>query len=145
MVNTRDRGFRFRNLSDTQANFLVGLLKDRYGINSIGIFLDGWNRNISRANLEKYLGWFNFNKEAHQKVRRQARTDGFATVTNAGWDEYYIVPTARIEIRDDYSLPFEDGALQGVKVGKLKSIFAKNQKQKFGNRIMVNRIMDLIT
>ena len=31
-----------------------------------------------------------------------------------------------------------------MKKGQLKTLFAKNQKKKFGNRIMVNRMMDLI-
>ena len=55
------------------------------------------------------------------------------------------MPVANMTISDQDGLPHEDGSLHDMKVGKLKSIFAKNQKQKFGNRIMVNRIMDLIS
>ena len=142
---TANKNFRYARAADAQVCFLVGLLKSRFGINTIGIFLDGWSKSVSRSTLEKYLGWFNFNKEAHQKIRKQARIDGFCTVTNAGWDEYYIMPLSKLTISDETGLPHEDGSLHDMKVGKLKSIFAKNQKQKFGNRIMVNRIMDLIT
>ena len=142
---TAGKNWRYSRAADQQASFLVGLLKDRFGINSIGIYLDGWSKTVSRGTLEKYLGWFNYNKEAHQKVRKQARKDGFCTVTNAGWDEYYIMPVATMSISDQTGLPHEDGSLHDMKVGKLKSIFAKSQKQKFGNRIMVNRIMDLIS
>jgi len=142
---SRRTGARFQNAADQQSSFLVGLLKDRFGINSIGIFLDGWNRTVRRGTLEKYLGWISQNREEHKKVRKQARIDGFCTVTNVGWDEYYIMPVAHIEIGDQDGLPYEDGSLQDMKVGKLKSIFSKNQKQKFGNRVMVNRIMDLIS
>ncbi len=137
--------WRYTRAADQQVTFLVTLLKDRFGINNIGIYLDGWSRTVSRGTLEKYLGWFQYNKEAHQKVRKQARQDGFCTVINAGWDEYYIMPVSRMAISEQDGLPHEDGSLHDMKVGKLKSIFAKNQKQKFGNRIMVNRIMDLIS
>ena len=54
------------------------------------------------------------------------------------------MPTGKIEIQDDYGLPLEDGEASDMSKGKLKNIFAKNQKSKFGNRVMVNRMVDLI-
>jgi hypothetical protein len=46
-----------------------------------------------------------------------------------------------MKISDDTSLP-EDA--KGISKGKLKTIFAKNQKNKFGNRVLANRMMDLL-
>jgi len=129
---------------EEEYRWLVQLLKHRYGINTIGIFLDSGNRGLSRSNLEKYLGWYSYNRDAHKKARQQCRAEGFATIETAGYDEYYMIPMGSQEIEDDTSLPLKDGEASEMSKGKLRSLFTKNQKRKFGNRILANRIMDLI-
>jgi len=129
---------------EEQCAFLLRLLKDRYDINTIGIFLDS-NPSLGRGLLEKYLGWYSMNRTAHKKARKDCRTNGFAVVRSAGFDEYYLVPSRSVEISDETGLSIEAGEAATMKKGQLRSLFAKNQKRKFGNRIMVNRMMDLIT
>ena len=129
---------------EEQCAFLLRLLKDRYDINTIGIFLDS-NRSLGRGLLEKYLGWHSMNRAAHKKARKDCRTNGFAVVRSAGFDEYYLVPSGSVLINDETGLSIEAGEAATMKKGQLRSLFAKNQKKKFGNRIMVNRMMDLIT
>lgn len=140
--NVRQNTWRIYD-GEEQTLFLLNLLKDRYDINTIGIFLDS-GKSIDRHQLEKYLGWYSFNRAAHKAARKQCRTEGFATVKTAGYDEYYLVPTGSIKISDETGLPIDDGAAADMKKGQLRTMFAKNQKKKFGNRIMVNRMMDLI-
>jgi hypothetical protein len=130
----------YRYWADLQADLLLRVLKDRFDINTIGIYVDNDNR-VSRKLLEKYLGWYSYNKIAHQKKRAEIRQNGFCTITTAGFDEYYIIPLGSMKISDDTSLP-EDA--KGISKGKLKTIFAKNQKNKFGNRVLANRMMDLL-
>ena len=65
--------------------------------------------------LKKYLGWYSFNREAHKAARKQCRTEGFATVKTAGYDEYYLVPTGSIQISDETGLPIDDGAAADMK------------------------------
>jgi len=133
----------YRYDGQDQVAFLIKLLRVRNDINAIGIYLDAGN-TVGRKTMEKYLGWYNYNRDLHKKIRKQGRKDGFITIRSAGYDEYYIMPTGRIEIQDDYGLPLEDGEASNMSKGKLKNIFAKNQKSKFGNRVMVNRMVDLI-
>ena len=136
---------RWRRFSgEDQTTFLVNLLRQRFGVKTIGIFLDGHSKAIARRTLEKYLGWYSMNRDLHTKVRKDARRDGFATITTAGFNEYYIVPLGSMIIQEDSGLPFEDGELATVTKGKLKSIFSKAQKRKFGNRVLANRMMDLV-
>ena len=148
--NVHNRGggrafMRYLYNGEEEYRWLVELLKHRYGINTIGIFLDSGHRGLQRGTLEKYLGWYNYNKEDHKKARMQARTEGFATVKTAGYDEMYLLPMGSQEIHDDTGLPLEDGEASVMSKSKLRNIFSKNQKRKFGNRILANRIMDLIT
>ena len=45
----------WRDTQETQVVFLLDLLKDRYGVNCIGIFLNSGN-TVARRLLEKYVG-----------------------------------------------------------------------------------------
>jgi len=125
---------------DRQVNLLIRLLRDDYNVNTIGIFLDNESRGktVKRRHIEKYLGWHNFNKEAHAKVRAGVKKDGFATIKElAGYNEYYIIPTG--------STIIEDGRIgdvdEDITKGKLKSLFAKAQKGRFGSRILADKMM----
>ena len=128
---------------DRQVNLLIRLLREDHNINTIGIFLDNESNGkaVRRKAIEKYLGWFNYNKDAHIKVRKGVKRDGFATIKDlAGYNEYYIVPTG--------STVIEDGSLGEVDAditkSKLKTLFAKAQKRKFGSRILADRMMSLL-
>ncbi len=125
-----------------QVVFLLRVLKDRNDINTIGIFLTS-ERGLPRGLLEQYFGWFSLNRSKHKAARKECKVNGFATVRNAGYDEYYLVPTGSVQI-DDSGIPLESGEGENLSKGKLKSIFVKSQKRKFGNRILVNQMMDLI-
>ena len=138
----RQTNLRWSYGGANQVVFLLTILKDRYDINTIGIFLTS-ERGLPRSLLEQYLGWFSFNRALHKDARKECKTAGFATIRNAGYDEYYLVPTGTVQI-DDSGIPLEDGAGENLTKGKLKSIFVKSQKRKFGNRILVNQMMDLI-
>ena len=138
----RNNNLRWSYGGSNQVIFLLTILKDRYDINTIGIFLTS-ERGLPRSLLEQYLGWFSFNRAAHKTARKECKTHGFATIRNAGYDEYYLVPTGSVQI-DDSGIPLEDGEGESLTKGKLKTIFVKSQKKKFGNRILVNQMMDLI-
>ena len=125
--------------AELQVQFLLKLMKDRHGINNIGIFLVQ-GKTVGRSILEKYLGWRSSAPAKHQKARKQIREEGFATVTTAGYDEYYVIPTMK-------NITSEGGlgeVAEDITKGKLKTLFMKHQKQKTGNRYLANRIMDLI-
>ena len=139
----RQTNLRWSYSGANQVVFLLTILKDRYDINTIGIFLTS-ERGLPRSLLEQYLGWFSFNRALHKAARKECKTAGFATIRNAGYDEYYLVPTGTVQI-DDSGIPLEDGEGENLTKGKLKNIFVKSQKRKFGNRILVNQMMDLIT
>jgi len=129
-------------MAEKQTAFLYTLLKDRYGINNIGIYLDGSARNtVSRKTLEQFLGWYRNNIDKYKKVRAAAKKDGFCTVKAIGFDEYYIIPAGKIGM--DQVNPMES-VTEGMKKGQIKTAFKKSLKQKFGSRIFVDKMMNLI-
>ena len=127
---------------DREVVLLIRLLRDRYGVNTIGIFLDNQSRGktVRRKILEHYLGWFSMNKEAHAKVRAGIKKNGFATITNAGYNEYYIVPAGSTEIHDGGLHDVDENTSKS----KLKTAFVKSQKNKFGSRILADKMLNLI-
>jgi hypothetical protein len=139
---SKDSILRYHYTGTNQVIFLLNVLKDRYDINTIGIFLCS-ERGVPRRLLEQYLGWFSLNRDKHKAARKECKDSGFVTIRNAGYDEYYLVPTGSVQI-DDSGIPLEDGEGANLTKGKLKTIFSKSQKRKFGNRVLVNRMMDLI-
>ena len=126
-----------------QVIFLLRIMRDRYGINTIGVFLDtsSHGKSVKRKLLETHLGWYSMNKEAHMKVRKGVKKDGFATIIDsAGYNEYYIVPAGTMGIHDAGIL----GVDENTSKGQLKTAFMKSQKNKFGSRILADRMLTLI-
>jgi len=130
-------------MSPVQAKLLIQVLQDRYDVNTIGIFIANGSR-IDRYTLERFYGPYYYFKDSHKRARKEIREFGFCTCTKEGFKEYYIVPSGRFKIRNDTTLDGEVGSLSDVSKGKLKTIFAANQKQKFGNRMLANRMMNLL-
>ena len=126
-----------------QVIFLLRVMRDRYGINTIGIFLDGESKgkSVRRKLLESHLGWYSMNKEAHMKVRKGLKKDGFATIKDtSGYNEYYIVPCGSMSINDAGIMDVDENTTKS----KLKTAFMKSQKNKFGSRILADRMLTLI-
>ena len=122
---------------------LYTLLKDRYGINNIGIYLDAQSNTttIKRRTLERFLGWYSLNRDKFNKVRVEQKKDGFCTVKAMGFDAYYIIPLGQMLMNKHDPMT---SAHEGMKKGQLRTAFKKSLKQKFGSRIFVDRMMQFI-
>ena len=130
----------FARMAEKQTAFLYTLLKDRYGINNIGIYLDGQARNtVSRKTLEQFMGWYNSNRAKYQKVRASAKKDGFCTVKAIGFDEYYIIPAGRIGMDEVNQMA---SVTEGMKTNQITTAITKSLKQKLGSRIFVDKMMN---
>ncbi len=80
-----------------------------------------------------------FNPEAHKKARAEIRKDGVAGLTSVGYNEFYIMPVGKL--REEASELEID---ETWTASKMKNAFKKNQSKKFGNKVLVNRMMDII-
>ena len=127
-----------------QVRLLVRLLRESHQVRTLGIFLDNdsTGKAIKRRTLEKWLGWYNYNKELYAEVRKGAKKNGFATIPTqyCAYDEFYVVPAGTMKITDDGLIDVDENTSKG----KLKTAFMKSQKGKFGSRILADRMMNLI-
>jgi len=60
-------------------------------------------------------------------------------VPSIGYDEFYIMPVGRLR-EEATELQIDED----MTVGKMKNAFKKNQSKKFGNKVLVNRMMEII-
>jgi hypothetical protein len=122
-----------------QERAVMTMLQDKYNVRIVGLLLSS-DDTVRRKVLEKYLGWYSYNQSAHSVVRKDARKTGVATVPCPGYDEFHIVPTAKLRDKSD-SL---DAIEEDMTAGKMKRIFSKAQTNKVGNKVLVNRLIDRI-
>ena len=141
MKDYSDRNSKYIEKTQLQERVVLALLKDRYDVNVIGLYLDGHSngRSVRQSVLEMFLGWKYYNKEKFHKVRREIRQNGMAALPWPCYDEFYIVPVGKL--RDTSGELDIDGTMT---VGKIKNAFKKNQNAKFGNKVLVNRMMDVM-
>ena len=112
-------------------------------INIIGIYqIDSHTRTIPKRLMEKYLGWFSYNRKQHQALRKEVRVKGVGTVSSPGYDEYYIIPTSTMRQIDDTPM---SGLTSDSSKGQIRNAFRKSLNAKFGSRVLVDRMMNLIT
>ena len=139
MFASHERHYGYGAETTVQERAILSLLKDRYGINIVGIFLDGDGNRITQRTLEGFLGRKYFNPEGHKKARAEIRKDGVAGIASKGYNEFYIMPVGKI--REEASELEID---ETWTASKMKNAFKKNQSKKFGNKVLVNRMMNII-
>jgi len=139
----RGKFYNYYNNATAYENLILTALRDRMNINIIGIYqIDSHTRTIPKRLMEKYLGWFSFNKEQHKALRKEVRVDGVGTVSSPGYDEYYIIPTSTMRQIDDTPM---SGLTSDSSKGQIRNAFRKSLNAKFGSRVLVDRMMNLIT
>src|SRR5210317_1625334 len=129
---------RYHNVSNEIQ--VINYLKDKYKINTIGMFIDGnSSRSLTKKTIEKYLGWRDHNLSKWTKLRNEVKKTGVAKVNLMGYDDYYLVPVGKL--RDEGEELQIDNDCSAAKI---KNAFAKNLTQRFGNKVLVNKMIDII-
>ena len=119
---------KYDGLSYYQTVIALKVLKERTGSNVIGFFLNGGN--ITKLN---YMMQFS----DAQKVKY--RNDKFLGITNAGYDEYYIINISKLGIADE-----ELDVSTNMTKNKIFKNFVKFSNKKSVNRIMLSKFVDRI-
>lgn len=118
---------------------LLTLLKQRIGGNLIGFFVTSSRGAYSCINT--YNQEYEEKNIADTKIREFKRNNS-TVLTNAGYDDYYILRSDKLDIED------EDFFVTPESVKSTKSLvnaFSKYNNKKISNRIVLNRFINLIT
>lgn len=121
---------RGRNLT----GHFISILKKRTGCNIVGFFVlsgrefgrEVYNFFPRSANMDKYKSEFRKNK--------------CLTVTNAGYDEYYLLRSEGLDTDDDVEFVVKENAT----TRGLVSAFSKFAGNRLSNRVVLNRFIGMI-
>lgn len=118
--------------SDDQTTALIKLLKARTKSNVIGFYIAQ-----GRDYRQKVDQCIPVTKSAE---REKAKKDRYCVVTNAGFDDYYLLRSESMNTDDDNELVVKENATtRGI-----VSAFNKYTGNRVGNRVILNRFINLI-
>jgi hypothetical protein len=124
------------NAFETRA--LLELLKQRIGGNLVGFYVTHGRAASQCVNI--YYEDFGDRNVADKKIR-EFRRNNFTVLQNAGYDDYYILRSDKLDIEDEeFSVPKD--TVQTTK--SLVSAFSKYTNNKISNRVVLNRFINLI-
>lgn len=121
--------------SNQMTSAFIKLLKARTGSNVIGFYVISgrqFNRNI-----------YNFFPRGSdfEEIKSKFRKEKFSVLTNAGYDEYYILRSEGLDTEDDVEMQVKENA----STRSLVSAFSKYAGGRVSNRVILNRFIGLIT
>jgi hypothetical protein len=115
----------------------IKLLKQRTQCNIVGFYvLSG--RELGR---ELYHFYPNAGIQVQDKIKYEFRKNKSLTVTNAGFDEYYLLRSEGLDTDEDVSFEVK----QNATTRGLVSAFSKFAGNRLNNRVVLNRFIGLIS
>jgi len=115
----------------------IKTLKARTNCNIVGFYVLS-SRNLSR---ELYNFFPNSNAYIFDKMKSEFRKNKSMIVTNAGFDEYYLLRSEGLDTDDDVSFEVKENAT----TRGLVSAFSKFAGNRLSNRVVLNRFIGLIS
>lgn len=134
------KNYPFNRYSSSQTESILRMIKDRYGITTVGFYLCyNSRRNLNTAlhsNIPNYRGSADMTIE---QMRKDFRTDGFYSMKNTGRDDLFIVPTSSLKI--DYS---ELQVSENQTAKQIAKNFSKLMSGKRTSRILLNKFIGYV-
>ena len=114
----------------------IKMLKARTNCNIVGFYV------LAGRELGRELHYFYPNNYMlHDKIKAEFRKNKSLTVTNAGFDEYYLLKTEALDTDEDVSFEVKENAT----TRGLVSAFSKFAGNRLNNRVVLNRFIGMIT
>ena len=120
---------------------LITICKDRISdMNMVGFFLAGRGRN----GTIKEASWWNIlqgSKITVDQAKATMKKEKVVAIESGGYDQYFILPGGGGLTIDNEGL---DDELVGASKAKLKSAFAKSNKNRIQSRVLLNKFVKLV-
>lgn len=126
------------NESQAQTIALLKLLKARVGGNIIGFYIA--SSRDARSALASYV---DSNRNDRTKIEghiQSLRRNKFTFVANSGYDEYYFLRSDGLDTDDEAEIEVKANTTRG-----LVNAFSKYTTNRIGNRLVLNRFINLIS
>jgi hypothetical protein len=114
----------------------IKMLKARTNCNIVGFYVLA-GRELGRELHHFYPN----NYMLHDKIKADFRKNKSLTVTNAGFDEYYLLKTEALDTDEDVTFEVKENAT----TRGLVSAFSKFAGNRLSNRVVLNRFIGMIS
>ena len=137
----RDPITKYQEIIDNSYNreltsVYIKMLKERTNCNIVGFYV------LAGRELGRELHYFYPNNYMlHDKIKAEFRKNKSLTVTNAGFDEYYLLKTEALDTDDDVTFEVKENAT----TRGLVSAFSKFAGNRLNNRVVLNRFIGMIS
>jgi hypothetical protein len=116
---------------------LLKRLKDRTGCNLIGFYLYG--RRGFRSVLNEFYSYGNLDMKFEETQKKSWSENKFISVTNQGYDEYYVLNTSAMSDTENKLIVSSD-----MTKAKIAKEFIKFPEKKSINRVLLKRFIDKV-
>jgi hypothetical protein len=133
---TKNQEFVENSYSRELTASYIKMLKARTNCNIVGFYV------LAGRELGRELHHFYPNNHMlHDKIKAEFRKNKSLTVTNAGFDEYYLLKTEALDTDEDVTFEVKENAT----TRGLVSAFSKFAGNRLSNRVVLNRFIGMIS
>lgn len=123
-----------KNYGENYTDFLLKMLKEKHGINTIGFYLVGGHRGDIKLAVQRYVAK-NYYDVA--PLSRKLRKEKFLVCDTTGYDNYYIIMSVDAKTEDL-------NVNSDMTKNKIAKAFMSHNASKKTNRQLLNKFVDLV-
>ena len=123
-----------KNHGENYTDFLLKMLKEKHGINTIGFYLVGGHRGDIKLAVQRYVAK-NYYDVA--PLSRKLRKEKFLVCDTTGYDNYYIIMSVDAKTEDL-------NVNSDMTKNKIAKAFMSHNASKKTNRQLLNKFVDLV-
>ena len=132
--------YQFTDENNDQTRTILNMIRDRYNCRSVGFIITGTSMRDLHWILRNNTKLEGYDVNSHiPALRRDMRSDGFASFKGAGRDELFVLSQRKMRI-DDKQLDVSGD----MTARKLASNFSKFLNNKKTSRVLLSRFVDYV-
>lgn len=132
--------YELNRYSPYQTEAILRLIKDRYGVNSVGFYIcRNAKRDLEQAIKSNLPGFNGSHYSMIESMRREFRDKGFASIKNTGRDDLFIVPQNKLIV--------EEGELvvdEKQNARQIAKNFGKMMGGRKSSRVLLNQFIQYV-
>ena len=134
------KDYQINRTGNTQTEAILRMIKDRYGINSVGFYIcRNARRDLACAIQSNLPGYVGSTDDIINTMRKQFKENGFASIKNTGRDDLFIVPQNKMIV--------EEGELvvdEKQNARQIARMFTKQMSGRTTSRVLLNQFIGYI-
>ena len=132
--------YPFDNESGIQTETILKMIKDRYGIRTVGFYIcENKRRHLECSIRDNLYGYTGSSNDMIDKMRQDFKDHGFYSMLGTGRDDLFIVPAESTKIAEDQLQVDSD-----MSARKLATNLGKYLNTKKTSRVLLSRFIDYI-